>query len=797
MVMSPPPREHEESPSRFAPERFPSQAGDDYPESWRYRLKNKLLGQPLVSEQLGSERLSKPIAFGVLAPDMISSSAYGTEEMLTIMLPIIGIGAFTMVIPITIAILAVLLFVLLSYLQVIGAYPRAGGSYVVARENFGPKVAQIAAVALLIDYIVTVAVQTSAGTAALTSAYPALIPFTVVITVAVTLLMLYGNLRGIREAGRFFAFPTYFFVTSLGLVLVTGIIEGLTGHLAAHPLPSAARLGYLPGQPSQGPLMGLGVFFLLKSFANGGASLTGLEAVSNGISSFRKPEARNGRITLTIMCCILGFLVAGTSLLAHWTHAVPFAAGTPTVVSQEVRDVVGAGVIGTALFLLVQLATVLILFTGGNTSFNGFPYLASFVAGDSFLPRQLTKRGHRLAFSNGIFVLAAVAILLIVVFQAQLNALVGLYAIGVFTGFCLAGSGMVKHHLRTRGRRWHLGLIVNGFSAILSFAVVGILLVTKFTEGAWIIAVVAPPMYLGLLRLHRQYTSEASQLESGALAAAQSPVLPRHVVVVMVGELNMAAARTIQYARVLRPDELRAVHFNTNASATNRLKVEWERLRLAHLPLDLIEVQDRHIDRAAAEYVAEVTADGRTECAVLLPRRAHHSRLPRMFHDRTAGRIVRAVGAIPHVTATIVPFRLTPTQLRPPPRRYRDKRADIAAGATESRKKGGTSELDRALAQRVAGTTAIKDVEWRKQVKVAGRIRSLRVETARGTANLECEVTDGTGNLLIVFMGRRTIPGIESGSRLLVEGTVGSWKRRLAILNPAYELVSETQSLRH
>src|SRR5207249_1719688 len=257
----------------------------------------------------------------------------------------IGIGAFAMVIPVTIAILAVLLFVLLSYLQVIGAYTRAGGSYVVARDNFGPKVAQIAAVALLIDYIVTVAVQTSAGTAALTSAYPALIPYTVAITVAVTLLMLYGNLRGIREAGRVFAFPTYFFVLSLGVVVVNGLIQGITGHLHVHALPSAASLGYHPGHPGNGVLMGLGVFFVLKAFANGGASLTGLEAVSNGISSLRKPQARNGRITLVIMCCILAFLVAGTSLLAHWTHAAPYAAGTPTVLSQEVRAVVGAGLL--------------------------------------------------------------------------------------------------------------------------------------------------------------------------------------------------------------------------------------------------------------------------------------------------------------------------------------------------------------------------------------------------------------------------------------------------------------------
>ena len=772
--------------SPFAPSRAPSFAPESYPESWQYRLKNKVLGPPLVSERLSGERLSKAVAFGVLAPDMISSSAYGTEEMLAILVPIIGIGAFTLVIPITVAILAVLVLVLLSYLQVISAYPRAGGSYVVARENFGPKVAQIGAVALLIDYIVTVAVQTSAGTAALTSAYAPLTPFTVEITVAVTVLMLYGNLRGIREAGRLFAIPTYFFVASLGLVVTVGIVKGLTGHLSPTALPSAGQLGYQPGQPGQGPLLGLGVFFLLKSFANGGASLTGLEAVSNGISSFRKPEARNGRITLVFMCCILGFLVAGTSLLAHWTHAAPYAAGTPTVVSQEVRAVLGAGILGTVLFLVVQLATVLILFTGGNTSFNGFPYLASFVATDSFLPRQLTKRGHRLVFSNGIFVLAGVAIVLIIAFQARVNALVGLYAIGVFTGFTLAGSGMVKHHLRQRGRRWRLGIIVNGLSATLSLAVVVILLITKFTEGAWIIAVVAPPMYFGLLRLHRQYVSEAAQLEHGALEAAQTPVLQRHVVVVMVGDLDMAAARAIQYARVLRPDELRAVHFVTNGPAAERLKAEWEHLGLARLPLDLVEAGDRRIDKVALEYVIELTADGRTECTVLLPRNAAHSRLAWVLRKRTIARITAAVGSVPHVSATIIPF--SPPRPHKHARFHHDTAEHNGAAATSLPlgRRRRFSDTD----QEVAGATAIRDVEWRQRVKIAGRIRSMRVETAKGMANLECEVTDGTGNLLVVFIGRRKIPGLDTGTRIIVEGTVGSWRRRLAILNPAYQIVS-------
>ncbi|HEY6782152.1 MAG TPA: amino acid permease [Candidatus Dormibacteraeota bacterium] len=739
----------------------------------------------MVSEQLTQERLSTPVAIGVLAPDMISSSAYGTEEMLVVMVPIIGLAAFSMVIPITLAILAVMVFVMISYSQVIGVYTKSGGSYVVARDNFGPNVAQVAAVALLIDYTVTVAVQTSAGTAALSSAFPALAPapYTIGITVLVTLIMLFGNLRGIREAGSIFAIPTYFYVVSLSLVVITGLVKGALGGLHAHALPSAAALGYPIGN-QRGFLMGLGIFYCLRAFANGGSSLTGMEAVSNGISSFRKPEARNGRIALLIMCGILGFLVLGTSLLAHWTHAVPYASGSPTVVSQEVRAVLGNTWVGTSLFFLVQAATVMILFTGGNTSFNGFPYLASFVAGDSFLPRQLTRRGHRLAFSNGIFVLAAVAILLIIAFKANLNSLVGLYAIGVFTGFSFAGFGMLKHHLTHRAKRWRFGAVVNGFAGALSVAVVGILLVTKFFEGAWIVAVIGPPLYYGLIRLHRQYVVEEKQLETGAAAAAEAPVLQRHVVLVLIGQLDMAAARAVQYARTLRPDELRAVHFNIDTVATEELKDEWSRLGLAHLPLDIIECRDRRLERAALEYVADLVADGKTECTVLLPRRAFNSRLARVLHDRTADRIADAVGTVAHVAATIVPFNLESAQRRKV--RPSSHRTDAAR-----RKAMRTAGVDRALARRATGTVPISDVAWRTRVRVAGRIRSLRVQTAKGTANLECEITDDTGVLLLVFQGRPKIPGIEPGARLIVEGMVGSWQRRLAILNPDYELVSE------
>ncbi len=801
-VLTPPPAE-------------PADAGAAFPETLRYRLKNKLLGRPLVSEQLKHERLRRPIALGVLAPDCISSSAYGTEEMLTQLTPYVGLAAFTLVVPITLAILGVLFFVTLSYLEVIQLYTKAGGSYVVARDNFGPKVAQIAAVALLIDYTVTVAVQTSAGTAALTSAVPSLLPWTVPITVGVVLVLLYGNLRGIREAGKYFAFPTYFFVLSLGGIIIAGYVEKALGKLPTQRIPAdhAVLYGHAFGSPGNGLLMGLAFIALLRSFANGGSSLTGLEAISNSVGAFRKPESQNARITLVAMSTVLAFLVFGVTMLARWTHAVPYAAGSPTVVSQVVRDVAGHG----PIFYIVQIATLLILYTGGNTSFNGFPFLASFVAGDSFLPRQLTRRGHRLAFSSGIVVLTVVALALILAFRANVDSLVALYAIGVFTGFSMAGSGMVKHHLTARGTHWRRSVVINGFAAVLTAAVVLIFAVAKFTEGAWVVVVIGPLMYWGLIRMHRQYVKEEAQLESGASLAAASPVLRRHVVIVLVDRLDMAAARAIQYARTLSPDELRAVHFDIDNSATRELVGDWSRLGLSRLPLDIVDVPDRRLTRAALELVADAVVDGDTECTLLLPRRGFTSGWQRLLHDRTADKIATVVSQVPHVSATIVPFNLSSRDgggLRVAQRmaatavsRSRRQRAtaeQAAAGHDGAGAGGGDraqpraaavtgteTDADRALARRAQGTRPIGEVEWRQRVRIAGRVRSVRVQPRAGTQNLECTLADRTGRILLVFQGRPRIPGIEPGARLVAEGMVGAWGRRLAILNPDYELVAE------
>ena len=639
---------------------LPGVTAENIPETRRYRLKNKLLGPPLVTEQLASERLGRPIALGVLAPDCISSSAYGTEEMLTQLVPYVGLAAFALVVPITLAILGVLFFVTLSYLEVIQLYTKAGGSYVVARDNFGPRIAQIAAVALLIDYTVTVAVQTSAGTAALTSAVPSLANTTdtVAITVAVVLLLLYGNLRGIREAGSYFAIPTYFFIFSLATVIVLGFVKEALGTLHYIPLPPADQLyGGKIGTPGDGWLMGLAFIFLLRSFANGGSSLTGLEAISNGVSSFRKPEARHARQTLVVMSSTLAFLVLGVTLLARWTHAVPYAIGSPTVVSQEAKAVFGTSPAGHLAFYVVQLATMLILYTGGNTSFNGFPYLASFVAGDRFLPRQLTRRGHRLAFSNGILVLAGVALALVLVYKAQVNGLVALYAIGVFTGFTMAGSGMVKHHLTARAgplatqrrrqrvlrlpvlhRRAHLrrGEVQGGRLADL--------------RGRAAPLYRADPTAPPVRRRGRDARDGGGRGDGGAGAPAprrgrlRRP--PRH------GDRARPAVRPHAGARRPAGGALRHRH---QGGPRARVRVGPVRARAACRSTSS-RCPDRRLGRAAIELVADATLDGDTECTVLLPRRSYARVWQRFLHDRTADKIAAVLGQVPHVSATIVPF---------------------------------------------------------------------------------------------------------------------------------------------
>src|SRR3984885_11750704 len=547
------------------------------PDTFWYSTKRKLLGPPLVNQDLGEQRLTKPLALGVLSPDGISSSAYGTEEILLALLPMAGLAAFTLILPMTLVILFVMVLVLLSYREIVMVYIRPGGSYVVARENFGPRIAQVCAVALLIDYVVTVAVQIAAGTAAVASAFPGIGPYKLEICLGVVLIMCFGNLRGLKEAGRAFAVPTYLFAGAVILMIVVGLAREVMGNL--RPVDTATLHGaYHFGSGSSGLITGVMIFTLLRAFANGGASLTGIEAGSDAVGAFRPPEGRNARKVLMAEGAILGVLVAGISWLAHATHATPYKSGYPTVLAQEAKLIFGHTIIGQVLFYGVQAATMLILYTGGNTSFNGFPFLTSYVAGDSFLPRWLLKRGHRLVCSNAIILLTITSAALLIIKDADVNNLVPLYAIGVFTAFSMARFGMAKYHSRHRTPGWRRRMIINFSAGVMTVIVVAIFAVVKFTEGAWVVVVLFIVLVPALIRLNREYRDETEVLET--ISESQPPPAPhysRRTVFVFVDSFDLATLAALRYARSLRPTTIRAVHFVIDNVKADKLREKWTR----------------------------------------------------------------------------------------------------------------------------------------------------------------------------------------------------------------------------
>jgi amino acid transporter len=777
------------------------------PDSVSYRLKRRLLGRPLHSEELEDQRLGKPTALAVFASDNLSSSAYATEEILHVLLPAAGLIAFSLVVPITIAMLVVLAFLILSYRETIKEYPSAGGAYLVTKDNFGSTVAQVAGASLLTDYVLTVSVSTAAGTAALTSAFDGLAPYRVPIAIFFIALIAFGNLRGVRESGRMFAVPTYFFITAMAFLLGIGLWKYLAGDL---PVVGRRVEGNVEWGDANGLglLMGVSLWRVMHAFASGGAAVTGVEAISNGVPAFRQPQWRNARQTLVVMGAGLGIMFLGLSLLAAEIKVSPFEEGTPTVISQIGEAVFGGGAVGDALYYALQAGTMLILIVAANTGFADFPRLASFQAGDSFLPRQLTKRGHRLVYSNGIIALAGAAMALVVITGAEVTRLIPLYAIGVFTGFTLSQSGMTKHHWRKREEGWRKGLFINGFGAALSFVVLIIIATTKFADGAWAILVILPLLVVVFLRLNRQYVREAEHLETDVPAATTKPILRRHVVLVFVDRLDLASARAIQYARTLTPDELRAVHFVIDEEAASHLADEWGRLGLHRVSLELVECPDRRLTRTAVETVARELADGETEVSVLLPDRKYRGLWHRILHDRTAESIQEEVSRLPHANVTAVPFHFDSID---------DSRVPLSVivggdgggwggnggGAVPGpRPEGGGVPREAPLPvhplgadgpdgpgrYEVEGCTAIAEVRYRDRVRLGGRVRSVRVAPQHDAPLLELVLDDGSAAISVVFLGRRGLAGVQVGAHMVVEGTVGLHRNRLALLNPAYEL---------
>ncbi len=771
----------------------------ELPERFSYKLKNVLLGKPLTSDSLSHQKIPKSIAAGVLSPDCISSTAYGTEEMLNILVPAVGVAAYSLVLPVTFAILAILFFVTLSYREVVKVYTKAGGAYVVSRDNFGHNIAQVAGVALIIDYTLTVAVQIAAGTDALTSAFPSLTPDSLYICIGVVLFMCYGNLRGIREAGATFAFPTYFFIASLGLVVVVGLIRGFMGQLHPHAihLKNAVSIGH----PGNGFLLGASVFIMLRALANGGSSLTGLEAVSNGISVFKAPVVKNARAVLAFIAISLGFLVFGVSMIAHWTHPVPYINGSPTVIAQEISYVLGAHGFGHIMYYVVLFSTMLVLYTGGNTSFNGFPYLTSFVAEDSFLPKWLSRRGHRLVYSSGIITLTIIGLALLIATNANINSLVAMYAIGVFTGFTMAGAGMVNYHFKHKEKNWKLRVAINGSASVLSALVVVIFAVTKFTQGAWLVVVVAPILIFAFIRLHRQYDIEAEELEEGAPRLAEVPALLHHSVVIFADQLDLATLRALRYGRSLNPDELHAVHFVIDEEKAEHLSRSWQKLALSRIPLEMLECPDRRLVRSSLEYCAQLAEGGQTQISVLLPRRFYEKTWSRILHDRTADSIAQGISILPNVNATIVPFHLggraadiSGIPLANQVKEIHSKRAQFGEIPQSAMPAQLTNAEVLAGIPKVVGAKSIGEVRYREMVEVCGRIKSVRIQPYAGVPNLECLLVDSSGSLPIVFLGRREVAGINAGAKLMVKGRVCEHHGRLAILNPEYEFVAAIQS---
>ena len=780
------------------------------PETRAERLKRIVLGPALVSESLHGERLGRPTALAVLSSDVMSSCAYATESILTILIPVIGLGAFGLITPVTLLILAVLGVICLCYRQVVKAYPVSGGSYVVSRENFGYSTAQIPGAALLCSYTLTVAVSIAAGADALASAFSVLNHHQLPISIGFVALLTLGNLRGIKEAGRIFAIPTYWFLASMALLITVGLIRAAGGSL--HHFPTVNR-GYIPvGHSGSGLLLGASVFIFLRAFANGGSAMTGMEAISNAVTVFRDPQVKNARTTLVTMAGILGIMFLGVSVLAALTHSVPFSSGTPTILSEIGRRVFGSALGGLPYYSL-QFSTALILFLGANTSYNGFPLLVSFIAEDAYLPRPLTTRGHRLVYSNGIMTLTVASLVLLIVTNANVQHLIPLYATTVFTGFTMAGAGMLRYHLRHPGPARRGGIAVNGAAFVASAIVTLIFVVTEFTRGAWAVVIAIPAIVFLLTRTHRRYEEERVALSEDVVSTRQAPAptaLRNHVVVVLVDRVDLATSRAVQLGRSIGANaQLRAVHFAVDTQRAQRLANTWRQLGIGQLTLEVFDCPDRKLIRGVVELAMELSGDGQTEVTLILPRRVYKGLTSRLLHDFTADRIVSAVGGIPNVSATVAPFDvkglLHQRQVSPTlaDGRAESRATDAAVPAAEEPNKARRPDEPvptRPEKSKIApepldavalppDVTPIAEVSYRSRYRVAGKVRSIRVAPWSGVPALECILVDGSGAINVVFLGRRQVAGIDVGTVMVVHGVIGRHRDQLAVVNPEYEII--------
>ncbi len=622
-----------------------------------FSLRRLFLGPPLPTHEMPHQTVGKLVGLAVFASDVLSSVAYATEEMLVV-LAIAGVAYFGLSIPISIAISALLIVLTISYRQTIFAYPGGGGAYIVARDNLGEGPAQTAGAALLTDYILTVSVSIASGVAQIVSAFPSLAPWRVEVAVAAILFMMLVNLRGVRESGTFFAVPTYFFVLTMLGMLAVGFYKLATGRLGPVTGVELERTAFQP----------FTVFLLLRAFSSGAVAVTGTEAVSNGITAFREPKSRNAAATMAWMSVLIGTMFIGTTVLANRIHALPVE--NETVISQLARTIYGTG----ALHLITLVATTLILILAANTSFADFPRLGALHAGDGFLPRQLTYRGSRLVFSWGIVALASVSSLLVILFRASVSALIPLYAIGVFLSFTMSQTGMVVRWqkigrlkpdevIETKGSvlrydpRWRFKQAINGFGALVTTAVIIVLAVTKFLQGAWIVVILIPTLVWIFFQIHHHYQEVRRRLSVSALATPPAPAPVIHLV--LISDVHAAALRQIQFVRSLGFRWV-AVYVETNPEKTPDVRRKWQRFfpeeTLVVLPSpvrDLVAPIREYVERLRAEHPDAFIH-------VIMAQLLMDNMFEQVLHQNTTLIFKLALQHIPMVAVTDVAFLLHP-----------------------------------------------------------------------------------------------------------------------------------------
>ena len=616
-------------------------------------LKRVLVGRPMSSARLGETLLPTWLALPVFCSDPISSVAYATEQIVLV-LAAGGLAALTQTPWVGLAVVVLLVVVVASYRQTCFAYPNGGGAFVVSRDNLGETAALVAASALLVDYVMTVAVSVVSGVVAITSALPRFAPHAVAMSVGCVVVLALANLRGTKESGRAFAVPTYAFIGLTVLMFVVAAVKGWGGTLALaqtarQPLPETIHIGGM-----------FTVILLVRAFASGCTALTGVEAISNGVPAFRKPKSRNAALTLTLMGVIAVVLFAGISLLAVRLQARAQPDGNPSVISQIATSVFGGG---SVLFYLFQAATAGILVLAANTAFNGFPVLASILGRDRYLPRQLHNRGDRLVFSNGILLLAGVAVALIIGFDANIDKLIQLYIIGVFTSFTLSQVGMVRHWARAladerqprRRRSIRRSQAINLVGAVSTTVVLVVVFATKVAHGAWLAVTAMILLFFVMRGINRYYARVSHEISADDV----EPTLPARVhAIVLVSRLHRPALRALALARATRPDVLEAVTMELDAADTRELVAEWERRDLL-VPLKVLAAPYRDLVRPLVDYVRELRGhEPRSVITVFIPEYVITRWWQNLLHNQSALRLKGRLLFTPGVVVVNVPYHL-------------------------------------------------------------------------------------------------------------------------------------------